>query len=283
MPNRSRQLFSNILAIIKFIRNNVKILDSFDRNCLMPTFSEAKPGGLALVKAQTLASSVCVDLRRDIIAGAYKPGEKLALHALSEKFQMGLSPIREALNRLSRDGLVDQRDLRGFYVAPLTEVDLDELIRARSWLNALGVRESIARGDSAWEESVVLAHHRLSRTPRWNEDATQVNWDWEVEHRVFHAALLSACGSRWITSYCEQLFDLADRYRQLARQAPSAQVRQESEHRLIMEACVARKADEAVALLTEHLERTAELCRSELRRIAAETSPRTRRQQRHAL
>lgn len=70
-------------------------------------------------KSQTLTSLVCTDLRRDIIVGTYEPGEKLRLRMLSERFQVGLSPIREALNRLSRDGLVEQCDLRGFFVPPL--------------------------------------------------------------------------------------------------------------------------------------------------------------------
>lgn len=233
-------------------------------------------------KSQTLTSLVCTDLRRDIIVGTYEPGEKLRLRMLSERFQVGLSPIREALNRLSRDGLVEQCDLRGFFVPPLTEVDLDELVRARCWLNALAVRESIARGDTAWEESVVLTHHRLSRMPRWIPNTTQVNRDWELAHRAFHAALLGACGTRWITDYCAQLFDLADRYRQLSRQATGAQERQGAEHRAIMEACLARNADEAAALLTAHLERTAELCRSELRRLADEKGVQKRRPQRNA-
>lgn len=229
-------------------------------------------------RSKTLASTVCEDLRREIIAGAFKPGEKLRLRDLSTRFQMGLSPIREALNRLTSDGLVELSDLRGFYVAPLTEADLDELIRARCWLNALAVRESIARGDAAWEEAIVLAHHRLSRTPRWLEGSTRVNSQWEVEHRAFHAAIIAACGSKWITNYCEQLFDLADRYRQLSRKAPRAQERerQGSEHRAIMDACFARNADEAAKLLTRHLERTAELCRSELQRIAAQARGVTR-------
>lgn len=226
--------------------------------------------------SQTLASAVCANLRQEIIAGSLRPGQKLRLRELADRFRVGLSPIREALNRLVSDGFVELFDLRGFSVSRLTEADLDELIRARCWLNEIGVRQSIARGDAAWEESVVIAHHRLSRTPRWVSEGI-VNQQWEMEHRAFHAAILSACGSGWITRYCEQLFDLADRYRRLSRLAPSAQERQGNEHQAIMAACIARNADEAASLLNRHLQRTAELCREELRRLNAEAANQSRR------
>jgi DNA-binding GntR family transcriptional regulator len=212
---------------------------------------------------ETLASATYARLRRDVIEGAFPPGSKLRMRELCARYGVGFSPIREALNRLSRDGLVRQTDLRGFVAAPLSGTELDELTNTRCWLNELALRRSIQYGDSAWEEQVVLAYHRLSRVPLWipveNAEVRAVNPAWETAHRAFHASLLSACGSRWLTGYCEQLFDLADRYRNLSRSPAMRRERQADEHRPIMEATIARDADAAVDLLTRHLLRTAEL------------------------
>ena len=71
--------------------------------------------------------------------------------------------MREALNRATNDGLVRQSDLRGFYAAPVSAQDLVELTKARCLLAEVCLRESILNGDAAWEEAIVVAHHRLSR------------------------------------------------------------------------------------------------------------------------
>src|SRR4051812_26035472 len=154
----------------------------------------------------TLASDITEELRRDIISGGLAPGGKIRLREVAERFGVGMSPVREALNRLSRDRLVDQSDLRGFRVAPISEGELDELMRARCWLNDIGLRESIKHGDAGWEEAVVLAFHRLSRVPDPLPSEKAVNPEWEAAHRVFHRGLLEACRSRWIVEFCDQLF-----------------------------------------------------------------------------
>jgi GntR family carbon starvation induced transcriptional regulator len=211
----------------------------------------------------TLASATYARLRRDIIEGTIPPGSKLRMRQLCGTYAVGLSPLREALNRLSRDGLVRQTDLRGFVASPLSRAELDELTKTRCWLNELALRQSIEHGDSAWEEQVVLTYHRLSRTPLWVslEDSALrgVNPAWEVAHRAFHASLISGCGSSWLMSFCEQLFDVADRYRNLSRSPALRRERQTDEHKPIMEATIARNADEAVRFLTQHFRRTAEL------------------------
>jgi GntR family carbon starvation induced transcriptional regulator len=212
---------------------------------------------------ETLASSTYARLRRDIIEGAFAPGSKLRMRQLCDRYAVGFSPIREALNRLLHDGLVRQTDLRGFAAAPLSGAELDELTKTRCWLNELALRQSIEYGDSAWEEQVVLTYHRLSRIPLWipGEDPANrgVNPAWEIAHRAFHASLISACGSSWLLGFCEQLFDVADRYRNLSHSPAVRRERQSDEHRPIMEATIARDAERAVQLLTQHLLRTAEL------------------------
>jgi len=210
----------------------------------------------------TLASSVYERLRRDIVEGQLVPGEKLRIDSLRALYGIGASPLREALNRLSAEGLVVQEDQRGFRVPPVSIDDLQELTRTRRWLNEIALRESIARGDPAWEERIVLAHHRLSRTPFNLGGPSLVNPEWERRHREFHAALIASCGSRWIAAFWAQLFDLADRYRHLSKRGDGQLRDVNTEHRLIMEATLARNAALAIRLLDEHLSRTAELVAS---------------------
>jgi GntR family transcriptional regulator, carbon starvation induced regulator len=215
-------------------------------------------------EGETFASVAYARLRGEIISGMFVGGEKLRVRQVCERYGFGISPVREALNRLSSDGFVVQSDLQGFWVAALSAEDLLELTRTRAWLNERALRESVARGDRVWEEAIVVAHHRLSRTKRWlGEEASDgVNPEWETAHRAFHTSLIAGCESRWLIGYCEQLFDMADRYRNMSRTATSRRTRGPDEHRLIMEAAVARDADLAVSRLIEHFQKTAEHCKA---------------------
>src|SRR5229473_1420770 len=159
-----------------------------------------------------------------------------------------------------------RQDIISVAVAPMGEVDLVDITRARCWLNELAIRKSIAHGDAAWEEQVVLSFHRLSRTPRYEPGKEQERSPaWEIAHRNFHSSLISASGSRRLEQYCEHLFDSSERYRHVGRKAGIKGENREKEHRALMEAVVARDADAAARLITAHFERTAELVRQVLK------------------
>lgn len=212
----------------------------------------------------TVATAAYQRLREDIITGRIAPGRRLHIQQLCDGLQMGMTPIREALNRLSTEGLVRQKDRRGFATNPIDLEDLAELTRSRRWLNELALRHSIADGDNAWEEALLIAHHHLAKTPR-RIDATQgsvYDPQWERAHRAFHSALLAGCRSRPILGLCEQLFDAMDRYRFISRIGGGRTV--ETEHKAILDATLARDADRAVALLDEHVTRTETLVRKAL-------------------
>ncbi|MDM0044421.1 GntR family transcriptional regulator [Variovorax dokdonensis] len=203
-------------------------------------------------QGSTLASMVFERLREDILEGQWPPGEKLRIETLQEHYQVGASPIREALNRLTSVRLVELVDRRGFRVATLSDADLLELIHARKLLNELVVRESLLHADDAWEEAVVFAYHRMWRCPMTTESG-QTNREWELLHRKFHAAVIAACPSKWLLDFHEQLFDCADRHRRRnVRQLDAEFTRME--HREIMEAAVSRDVPLTIKLLNDSID-----------------------------
>lgn len=208
--------------------------------------------------AETLASVAYKKLRSEIINAQFPRGQKLRTQALCDRYGMGLSPIREALNRLSSDGLVDQNDQRGFSLSPLSEAHLRELTETRCWLNEIALRKAMERGGKAWEESLVLAYHRLSRLPRYlsDEGETAHNPEWEEAHRAFHTTLIAPCNSRWLIKFCEQLFDAADCYRHLSRISIERRKLRKNEHQEILEAVLARDVEKALGLLLGQFRRT---------------------------
>ena len=215
----------------------------------------------------TLASAAYGRLRQDIINSVLPPGSKLRVQELCQNYGMGQSPLREALNRLTRDGLVKLNDRRGFSVTPLSYQHLDALTKTRCWINEIALRESIVNGDRVWEEGVVLAYYRLSRIPRHDSGAPRkgaYNSEWEQAHRAFHTSLISACDSPWLITLCEQLFDEADRYRHLARISEAPIPTRRDDHKLLVDAVTTRDADQATTIMKRHLSRTGQRARGQL-------------------
>jgi DNA-binding GntR family transcriptional regulator len=207
--------------------------------------------------SHTLATAIYARLRRDILRGVFRPGERLRLDGLCARYEIGATPLREALNRLSAEELVRREEQRGFRVAAVSLSDLEELTKTLCWITDLALRESIKNGDAAWEEAVILAAHRLARIPREGEEGyASFNPEWEERHRAFHLALIGACGSRWLIDFYAMLMDRNTRYRYLAFADGSEPRDVEAEHQAIIDAVLARDEDRAVAAAAAHLRRT---------------------------
>lgn len=207
----------------------------------------------------TQASNAYERLRRDLLDGRLSPRRKLGMRFLMDAYSTGQTPLREALNRLVSDGLIENRDQRGFYVAGISQAELVELTKTRCWVEDIALRESMAGATAEWEEGLVLAHHRLSRTARsLDPERFEDNPAWESLHRAFHRALIGRCGSRSLLAFCEQLADRLYRYRRLSIQKVFTSRHVGDEHRAVLEAVLARDAGRASGLLATHYRRTAD-------------------------
>jgi DNA-binding GntR family transcriptional regulator len=192
----------------------------------------------------TLASTVYDRIRQDIISATLAPGMKLNIERLCDKYAVGGSPVREALNRLTSEGLVTQRDQRGFMVLPVSLEELKDLIRTSCLINGLALREALANAGKEWEESVILAFHYLARTPITFPEAPMVfNPEWEVRHRAFHVALIAGCRSQWLMRFSEILLDLTYRYRHLYLASGGSVQGVAHDHSDLLDAALARNAE----------------------------------------
>ncbi len=204
---------------------------------------------------RTAASTFYDRLRDEILMGVIAPGTRLIVDQIRERYGVGISPIREALNRLSREGIVQHEERKGFHVTKLTEQELTEIIETQIWLNETALRKSIERGDAAWEERVVLSFYRMSKYGRsMSRTNYVVNPERESLHCAFHMALLSACGSRWMLQYCAQLEDLFGRYRRFVMRSDFLGQSHGQAHRMLMDATLERNTESAVNLLIGHIQ-----------------------------
>lgn len=211
---------------------------------------------------KTLADRALTLLREDILAGRLAPDARLKVNELQQRYDLGISPLREALMRLSVEGHVVAEGQKGFRVAPISLEDLADLTRARKEIEQIALADSMGRGGPDWEAAVMAAFHLLSRTPLPRSDDEAAARTWEARHRAFHHALVSACASQWILRMHAQLVEHSERYRRV-RLFHSALPRQlardvDAEHRAILDAVLSRDTKRATRLVCEHIDRTAE-------------------------
>ena len=193
-------------------------------------------------------------LRADLLACRTAPGSRLKIQDLCQQHAVSLGAIREALSRLTSEGLVVAEPQRGFRVAPISRADLEDLTMVRIEVEGLCLARAIAVGTVDWEARLVAAFHRLSRTPeRVASDPARSADDWAEAHAGFHSALVDGADSPWLLRLHSQLYAQSERYRRLSIPLGSMDRDVDGEHRQIMEAALARDTKRALGLMRRHI------------------------------
>ncbi len=202
-------------------------------------------------------------LRGDLVTGEIPAGAKLKIPEICERYGVSPGAAREALSRLVPEGLVDFIDQRGFRAPPVTAAGLQDITRVRLLIEREALIDAMRHGDEAWESEILAAQHRLLRCDR----ATTIPYgsepaEWTARHKEFHQALIAACTSPWLIRMHNMLYDQTERYRAISARAgvttPGPKRDVKGEHSRIADAVIARDEAKAIALMEDHLARTAE-------------------------
>lgn len=205
-------------------------------------------------EASTLASRVYAHLRQDVISGALPPGSKLALDKLRARYAVGMTPLREALYRLSATLLVEAHDQRGFRVAELNLAHFEQVLSARERLETLMLEDSIRDGDAAWLTKVSSAYSSLDAMPMYDQpEIGALNKEWRRLHQDFHYATLEGSHHFLQDMFHRLLWDHWSRYRNLLRPPPLEEGVLKLDHARLTEAILARDSEMAVLILRRHI------------------------------
>ncbi|WP_199043208.1 GntR family transcriptional regulator [Glycomyces salinus] len=147
----------------------------------MPETARVSPA-----RRRGLADEVADSIREAIFSGAYAPGSQLREVELSGALDVSRGPVREALLRLEREGLVRSSWHRGATVTPLTGEDISEIDSLRGALEHLAVEHVIERATESDLEAIEVAAERMDRAADAHE---MVGLD-----IAFHDAVYAAAG-----------------------------------------------------------------------------------------
>ena len=153
---------------------------SLERGNPMPNLTEDDLSAPASARGgkRTQVSQLLSRLRNDIVCGRLPPSDRLVVATLAESYDVGQTPVREALMRLVSEGFVTLEDQRGFSVAPVSREELVDLTSARADIDGLALRASIEHGDDAWEAALLGAWHRLQKMHKIADDGLTIEARW---------------------------------------------------------------------------------------------------------
>ena len=211
------------------------------------------------------AAQILDSLTNDIISGEFFPQQKLHIKTLKDKYNVGTSPLREALSQLIVKDLVVSENQRGFYVSEISIDDLKDIYQARAKIESLCIDMAIEHGDDYWEASIIAASHRLNKYSKLKN--IDVN-EWQNRHSLFHDALVSGCKSPRLLQIRDSLFEKSKRYRNLwlkenVSNAATLKVNQ-NEHAALMILALDRDKKSISKLIENHIMTPVEIIKKSL-------------------
>jgi len=216
----------------------------------------------ALRERRTASDYVAEALRRAILNGEFADGEELNQVELAEHFNVSRVPIREALRRLEAEGLIVAAPHRRAVVLGFTPARIAEIFEARALLEGFMLERAAPH----------LTSEQLDELRGLVDELAAVNdhTEWLDANRRFHERLWDA-QSVTVRAIVVQLTSQVERYlRRVGGLDRAGEAN--AEHRAIVEALAADRADDAVRILRDHIARTGRVIQQRLDAIAADVA-----------
>lgn len=200
------------------------------------------------VRTQSFREQAVRIIRSQIVSGRLEPGSMHSIGAVAERLNVSITPVREALHDLAKEGLIEMKRNRGFLVRQPTGKELDDIVQIRSMIEVSAVREIT-------EKSLITdfgpVRHLCRRTDAF---AAAGQWEEFVDaDREFHLTLLGALGNPKLLELVGSLRDQS-RLLGLGRLAGSDLfLKSTKEHELLLNAMEAGDAEGAADIMSSHM------------------------------
>ncbi len=209
---------------------------------------------MALPERRSLGQSVYENLKGAIIEGALPPESRVVETRFAEALGISRTPVREAMHKLEREGLLRQGPKGGFYVIGLSRADVVEAFGIRGVLESYAARLATLRHEEGElapleeklkEYETCFIEGRLEALPGINTDF----------HDLLYRLSRSPRLVKMINDIREQIF----RFRQVILKIEAMARVSNEDHHLMMEAIRGREADRVEKLVKEHILRGQEI------------------------
>jgi DNA-binding GntR family transcriptional regulator len=199
-----------------------------------------------------IAGQILPQLRRDIVTGRWKPGERLPEPDLCEAFGVSRTPLRDALKILDTEGLVRLLPHIGAIVTPVAPRDLQDKLEVLTGLEQVAASGVTARGDPAVLRRIRALHRSMMEAARQKQTHRYFDLN-----DAFHAAIVQGHGNETLSRLHETMMWHLLRARRRADDALPLAPNAAHHHEAIVTAIFARDADTASLAMRYHLSEVA--------------------------
>ncbi|KAA9159351.1 GntR family transcriptional regulator [Amycolatopsis acidicola] len=187
------------------------------------------------------------ELRRSIVAGDYRPGQRVLQEEIAARLGTSLAPVREALRALEQEGQVVYRPRRGYFITELNVADLQEIYALRALLEERAVRATLPALDEDAVERIALAARDCADAAKHGDVAAEL-----AANRRFHFGMLESPEQTHTMRLIRLLWDSTEAYRAMYYNSPEERATTVAAHDDILDAVRRKAIDEVVTALDEH-------------------------------
>ncbi len=206
-------------------------------------------GKLQIEQYKPLRDIVFETLRKAILDGDLKPGERVMEVQLAEELGVSRTPVREAIRKLELEGLLVMVPRKGAYVADVSIKDVLSVLEIRASLEGLGASLAAERITDEEVEKLKQSAEDFEEMHKANDRDGMVEKDTE-----FHSILLNASRNNKLLEIVESLGDYVQRFRVIYFTEYSDSKNIMDEHRKILEAITERDVEKANRASQDHIE-----------------------------
>lgn len=200
------------------------------------------------VRTQSFREQAVRIIRSQIVSGRLEPGSMHSIGAVAERLNVSITPVREALHDLAKEGLIEMKRNRGFLVRKPSNKELDDIVQIRAMLEVSSVREIT-------ERSLITDFAPLRKLCR-RTDAFAAAGEWEEfvdADREFHLTILAALENPKLLDIIGSLRDQS-RLLGLGKLAGTdVFVQSTKEHGLLLDAMETGDAGQAAEIMQSHM------------------------------
>jgi DNA-binding GntR family transcriptional regulator len=217
------------------------------------TQQRSDPSSVDRLADSSLTNRAYQQIKEEILTNRLRPGDPLPVDKLIKRLKLSRTPLREAIQQLEKDGLVEIRPRMGSFVSHIELREIIEMYQVRSVLEGFAAR--LAAGRVSPERLAAVEEQLARQSPEDQTDCTALSKAGLVLHRL----IVESCGNAVLTRFVVLLQDHFRRFRAVSPQLPERVLDFHQDHLEILDAL--KKADGARAehLIQRHLERAAAL------------------------
>ncbi|GIV80321.1 GntR family transcriptional regulator [Litorilinea aerophila] len=204
-----------------------------------------------IVETTSLSEQIEDALKAEILAGRYRPGQRISPDELRDRWGVSITPVRDAIRRLESIGLVKVLPRRGVYVATIDKKSFKNIFDLRIALECLAIETAALLIP---DEKIEEAYHYYREAERQLRETGDRTLLIERDHTL-HDLIIEYCDNPKLQEIMRDLHDLNVWARAtLVARHPDSYEQALPEHLEIMEALRARDVEAARQRLRTHLE-----------------------------